>query len=251
MDVLLESTLRSAADRFESIRLALYHREDRKIFVEAMRRFVSNPAVRAALDGQRRAGPSPRLIEHLWMVEISRPYSWRVSHYSPQDQLVGVSGGDPSEYWQWKPRAHRAYVHQQSYPDDDWKDRRFLGWLPPAVAEFLDPSFLLRRVEGSRSQLTLDVVSGSVVSGRAAHEVRGSIFDWDSRVPWSETIRVGSAYRIDVDQSLGILLRVGSCLDDVEFSTYQIFDIELGVTFSQNHFGLHVPPGTTVSAPNA
>jgi hypothetical protein len=235
--------LRDAVERFASARLSLYH----------VASSLGAPAADSS-DRLRKRNESVEISEgpEVWRVWIERPYRYRVEHYQPLDRLREIAGGNEDAYWQYFPGRGMASRLKQGQDQSSTPIPLFLGWLPPAVTEFLNPAFLLNVPESANHQLHFEPIGEVVHASRPSRVFRLVVKDWEGLVGWSETVRGADEFELVVDAEVGALLRVTSAnpgKDSYLRTTYDAYEVVWDVSADGSMYELHVPPGTAVSAP--
>jgi hypothetical protein len=233
--------LLSATDRYQSVRLAVFHTTDSALVSESLARFASNPTLKR-MHEQAESGVLDEL--RLWSVWLQRPYRWRVEEYSSFESLHELSGGNEDEYWQYFPALRKASLLSHQPDQSATPIPLFTRWLPTAIIELLDPAILLRESSEGEAPILVESVGRRSHAGRSVLEVVARITDWNTRVPSAETLRVADDYELLVDEQAGALLRVASRFRGQEFSVYEVYDVVWEPLIDPSVFKLRVPPGT-------
>lgn len=238
--------LRSAPERYRTIRVAVHHWADRSVYRRSLARFRQNDRVAAILSDPLFDGEG--VAEAIWRVWLSRPYRRRVESFEPPSHLKEISGGNESGYWQYFPDDRRAHVFAASPPrekgDADHPWPQFTIWLHPIVAELLAPASLWIVPEGAVQPLRIEVLGSSRHLDRDVIRARLQVLDWGSRDLWSENLWVADDYDILVDARIGILLRVACRLAGEEFSVREVYDVAFDTAMDSSLFAPRFPPGT-------
>jgi hypothetical protein len=206
----LRQFMSGAAQRFTNAQLAVSLDVDLRAYRAALESLKPNPSAAAVLASPMFRESRRRSMWHVW---LSRPYRYKVDHYSAPGRLADMAGGNEAEYWQVFPAEGRFHTHgnAEAAAQDDSRSSYFHIWLPPAVAQLLDPGSIWVRPEGYAGDPTVTAVAEHDFIGRPAIAAEVNITDWATRgAGWSEILYAGDHYEILVDKSTGILLEVKS-----------------------------------------
>lgn len=208
----ISSYIAGADRRYQVLQISVSQTIDLSLYEAMLKRLPMNRSAQSAL-------VSPMFNESVrrahWDVWLSRPHRRKIDYFSPPGRLIGMAGGDETQYWQTFPESKEYDVTDidERLPTDEssapWP--YFRTWLPPAVAELIYPAFIWEEPEGYRRDPTISVTGSAVTLGRDVIVASLVVTDWDTRnVGWSEIIFPADQYELLVDKQTGILLSVRS-----------------------------------------
>jgi len=179
-------------------------------------------------------------IESLWNAWISRPHRRKIDHFQPLGSLAEISGGDEKQYWYAFPGQKQYHIIEAQPPQGDESSAPwpfFRTWLPPVIAELLDPSFIWEEPEGYSSDPVISPVRSTVLLGRDAIIASLEVTDWMTRgVGWSETIFPADRYELVIDKATGILISVQCLVQSQRVSMCSVESLSLDIAIRPEFF---------------
>jgi hypothetical protein len=235
----LREFISGAERRFTNVHLAVRQEIDYDRYRDMLSQLGSNPSARAVLPS---LAPPRSPVATQWRVWLSRPYRRKVDYFRPPGRLTEMAGGDAEHYWQAFPARKTYYVTPEAGPlpaeeAHDAGQPAFWQWLPPAVTQMLDPSFIWEIPEGYEKDPEITPAGPTTALGREALSASLAVGDWGTRaVTWSEVLLPAERYELIADKATGVLLQARGLAGGQEVSKCTVESIVFGIAADPNIF---------------